>query len=134
MSRQPASARPMVLVVEDEPLVMMLETEVLHDAGYSVIEASSADQAFEVLRSRPSVRAVLTDVEMPGHMDGFEFARLVRQGWPDMAVVVVSGRREPAPGDIPAGTTFLAKPFRPEQLVEIVGALIRRQGLTERRA
>jgi len=60
---------------------------------------------------------VLTDVNMPGSMDGFEFARLVRQGWPEVGVLVISGKTGPGPGDLPPNATFLHKPVMPDNLI-----------------
>jgi CheY-like chemotaxis protein len=104
--------------VEDEPLVRSLNIDILHEAGLRVLEAEDADKAFELLRHRPDVRVVLTDVDMPGSMNGFEFARLVAQGWPEVGVLVVSGKTLPSPGDLPKGGAFIAKPYRPDALVQ----------------
>jgi CheY-like chemotaxis protein len=54
---------------------------------------------------------------MPGSIDGFEFARLVRQGWPEVGVLVISGKTGPDPGDLPPNATFLHKPILPDDLV-----------------
>jgi CheY-like chemotaxis protein len=82
------------------------------------VEAQDADEAFEILKGRPDVKAVLTDVDMPGSIDGFEFARLVAQGWPDVAILVISGKTAPGPRDLPPSASFLAKPVRPAPLIE----------------
>jgi two-component system, response regulator PdtaR len=67
---------------------------------------------------------VLTDVDMPGSLNGFEFARLVKQGWPEVGVLTISGKAQPAPGDLPEGVEFVRKPFRPRDLVERVQNLL----------
>lgn len=110
--------RPVVLLVEDELLVRLTQVEILRDAEFWVVEAQDADEAFDLLKKRPDINVVLTDVNMPGSIDGFEFARLVRQGWPDVGVLVISGKVAPKPGDLPEGTHFLQKPIRPEALVK----------------
>src|SRR5215213_3485633 len=84
--------KPVVLVVEDELLVRILQVDILREAGFRVAEAQDADEAFEVLRRRLDVSVVLTDVDMPGSLNGFEFARLVKQGWPELQVLVISGK------------------------------------------
>ena len=104
--------------MEDEPLVRTLQVDILRDAAFWVVEAQDADEAFEILKRRPDVKAVLTDVDMPGSIDGFEFARLVAQGWPDVGILVISGKASPGPGDLPPSATFIAKPVRPAPLVE----------------
>lgn len=110
--------RPVVLLVEDESLVRLTQVEILKDAEFWVLEAQDADEAFDLLKRRPDISAVLTDVNMPGSIDGFEFARLVNQGWPDVGVLVISGKVAPKPGDLPVGAHFLQKPVRPKELIE----------------
>ena len=73
---------------------------------------------------RPEMIAVLTDVDMPGSLNGFEFAQLVKQGWPELAVLVISGKMEPGPGDLPRGVAFVQKSIRPAALVEHIRALL----------
>jgi DNA-binding response OmpR family regulator len=116
--------RPVVLLVEDEPLVRVLQVDILREAGFWVAEAQDADEAFETLRERADIDAVLTDVDMPGSLDGFEFARLVRQGWPEVGVLVISGKTSPGPGDLPPGADFIAKPVRPAALVAALRAVM----------
>lgn len=126
--RAPILSRPVVLLVEDEPLVRTLQVDILRDAGFWVVEAQDADEAFEILKRRPDVRAVLTDVDMPGSIDGFEFARLVAQGWPDVGILVISGKAAPGPGDLPPSASFIAKPVRPAPLVEQLKGVMDRTG------
>jgi CheY-like chemotaxis protein len=118
------AVRPVILVVEDEFLVRILEVDILRDAGFRVAEAQDADEAFEMLRRRPEIVAVLTDVDMPGSLSGFEFARLVKQGWPEVGVLTISGKARPIPGDLPEGVAFVQKPFRPQALLEQVRDLV----------
>ena len=124
--RVPILHQPVVLLVEDEPLVRTLQVDILREAEFWVLEAQDADEAFEILKRRPDVKLVLTDVDMPGSLDGFEFARLVAQGWPEVGVLVISGKTAPAPGDIPPTAMFAPKPVRPEALVEKIKALLAR--------
>ncbi|NBJ11048.1 response regulator [Microvirga arsenatis] len=109
--------QPVVLLVEDEPLVRLTQVDILREAEFWVVEAQDADEAFELLKSRPEIDAVLTDVNMPGSINGFEFARLVRQGWPEVGVLVISGKTGPGPGDLPPNAAFLHKPVRPDDLI-----------------
>ena len=122
--RGPILKQPVVLLVEDEPLVRTLQVDILREAEFWVLEAEDADEAFEILKQRPDVRVVLTDVDMPGSLDGFEFARLVAQGWPEVGVLVISGKTAPAPGDIPRTAMFAPKPLRPAALVDKIQTLL----------
>src|SRR5437588_12045320 len=90
-TRSPAVAvTETVLVVEDEVLIRMVIAQYLRDCGYRVIEAASADEAVVVLRQAElRIDVVLSDVEMPGSMDGFALARWVRQNREGIAVILV---------------------------------------------
>ncbi|HEX2724600.1 MAG TPA: response regulator [Beijerinckiaceae bacterium] len=127
MKRRSILQAPVVLLVEDEPLVREFEIDVLQDAGFRVLEARTADEAFDMLRGRPDVRIVFTDVDMPGSLNGFEFSRLVHQGWPEVAILVSSGKMAPSAGDLPEGAAFIAKPYRPDELVEQLHKLVREE-------
>jgi two-component system, response regulator PdtaR len=107
---------PAVLVVEDEPLVRALAADVLEEAGFVVIEAPSADYALVVLDKRSDVAVVFTDVEMPGNQNGLDLARFVSDHYPNITIVIASGRVRPGPGEIPPNALFLPKPYRPEAL------------------
>jgi CheY-like chemotaxis protein len=131
MTRPNPPGSPTVLLVEDEPLVRMLNLEILHEAGFRVVDANDADEAFEVLRRRQDrIGAVLTDVDMPGSLNGFEFARLVSQGWPEVGILVTSGKMAPAPGDLPPRSAFLAKPYMPATLVAELRRLLEQLALS----
>jgi CheY-like chemotaxis protein len=124
--RAPILDQPVVLLVEDEPLVRLTQVDVLREAGFWVLEAENADEAFETLRRRQGVSVILTYVDMPGSINGFEFARLVAQGWPEVGVMVISGKAFPDEGDLPPSATFVAKPVHPDALVEHLEGLIGR--------
>lgn len=112
-----ASTRTTVLLVEDETMVRMLGCDVLEEAGFEVIEAANADEALAVLREREDVQVLFTDVEMPGSLNGYRLAHLTHERWPQVKVLIVSGRSHPGPGDLPPGGTFIGKPYSPADLV-----------------
>jgi CheY-like chemotaxis protein len=68
-----------ILVVEDETLIRLWAADILEENGFSVLEATDADAALKVLESRPDVRLLFTDVQMPGSLDGMELARKVHR-------------------------------------------------------
>ncbi|WP_336763735.1 response regulator [Asaia sp. VD9] len=107
---------PTVLVVEDEPLQRMSLMDLVEEAGYEVAEASDADQALIILESRPDIRIILADVDMPGSMDGLRLAALVRDRWPPIEIIVTSGRGVPQLTTIPARAMFLPKPLNEERV------------------
>jgi CheY-like chemotaxis protein len=105
-----AQHRPAVLVVDDQLIVRAAMAATLANAGYRVLEAASADEALVLLGQDSEVEALVTDVNMPGSsMDGLELARHVREKWPRMKVVVVSGTISAEHQGIPAGAVFVPK-------------------------
>jgi two-component system, response regulator PdtaR len=111
---------PTVLVVEDERLLRALMVDVLSETGLVSCEASNADEALSMLATYPSIAVVLTDINMPGNMDGMGLAILVNELKPAVGIVVTSGTPLAAGVPIPERGTFLFKPYRPDQLVEAV--------------
>jgi CheY-like chemotaxis protein len=87
--------RPIALVVDDEPLILMDTADMVSDEGYAVIEVTTAQKAYEFLQEHPSLQLLFTDVQTPGEIDGFELARKVASQWPDICVVVASGAAKP---------------------------------------
>ena len=108
--------RPIALIVEDEPFLMMHAVDVVEDAGFDTLEAANADRAVEILESRDDIRVIVTDVQMPGSMDGLKLARAVRDRWPPILIIVVSGHHRLQPGDLPDNVTFLTKPYSERQM------------------
>ncbi|MFS2154626.1 response regulator [Rhizobium sp. Rhizsp42] len=103
--------RDIVLVVDDEPLVRMLAVEVAQEAGFEVLEASNADEAVILLETVPGIRILMTDVDMPGSMDGLKLAAAVRDRWPPVEIIVVSGMQRPRIHELPERAIFFDKPY-----------------------
>jgi len=114
--------RPTVLVVEDEILIRMMVSESLRHAGCEVVEAASADEALQVLSASNRPDVLVTDVKMPGAVDGLELARRVRKAHPGLKVVITSGHA-PARNADGLADAFLTKPFDLAHLVGRVCAL-----------
>ena len=108
-----------VLVVEDEPLVRDYVTDILGQSGFNVIEASTGEEA-QARIAQGGVCAVVSDVAMPGRMNGFELARWVRQECPLTGVVLVSGVMEPSKAHLPSGVLFVPKPVKASTLLRLV--------------
>jgi CheY-like chemotaxis protein len=113
---------PVVLIVEDEPLVRVSACNMIEDAGFEVIEAANADEAIRILESRSDIRVVFTDVHMPGTMDGLKLAHAVRNRWPPIKIIVTSGRDLATEHDLPEGGRFFAKPYNQIQLRDALRA------------
>lgn len=118
------AARPVVLLVEDEPLTRMDACLSLQDAGFEVLDAPDAEAALALVRDRPDISVMVTDVQMPGLMDGLMLARVVRTLRPQVRIVVTSGGLRLCAEDLPRGTAFVPKPYA-------VDGLARRLSLPE---
>lgn len=118
-----AGTQDVVLVVEDEALVRMHGADIFEEAGYSVIEAASADEAVAILEQAPEVRLLFSDVDMPGSMDGLALAELVHARWPDIRLVITSGHRKLADADLPDDGRFVPKPYTSDSVLEEVDDL-----------
>lgn len=118
----PSSA--LVLVVEDEPFVRLEAIATLSDAGFGVIDAANADEAIAILETRRDIRVVLTDIQMPGSMDGLKLAATIRHRWPPISLIVTSGRNLVQQRDLPERGRFLPKPYNSMRLVEAVRAAL----------
>jgi CheY-like chemotaxis protein len=118
------SHKPAVLVVEDEPLILMSTIDAFEDAGFEAIDARDSEQALQRLEERPDICALFTDVNMPGLCDGVELARLVHERSPTTIVVVTSGKMIVSREALPKGGVFLPKPYRSSQVMELFASLL----------
>jgi len=107
-----------VLVVEDKALVRMVAVDLIEDAGYETVEASTADDAIRILEARRDIRIVFTDIHMPGSMDGLKLARAIRNRWPPIELILTSALPRLRALDLPERGVFLTKPYLPEALME----------------
>jgi CheY-like chemotaxis protein len=122
---------PVVLVVEDEPMIRMLAAEILEDEGFEVAEAANAPAALKLLEKRDDVTALFTDIDMPGGMNGLELAKIVHERWPRIAIVVTSGVFRVAADKLPGDGVFIQKPYATSAPVRILRELIRQKNPDE---
>jgi CheY-like chemotaxis protein len=116
-----------VLVVDDEPTVRMLLAEVLDDLGYTAIEAADGAAGLTVLQSDARVDLLVTDVGLPGGMNGRQVADAARLIRPDLKVLFITGYAETAVlshGRLEPGMHVLTKPFAMEGLASRIRDLI----------
>jgi len=115
---------PVVLVVEDEMLLRMCAVDMVEDAGYTPVEAADADEAVAILESRSDIALMLTDVQMPGSMDGLKLAHAVHDRWPPIKIILVSGQLTLAEADIPVDSRFFGKPFAAQEMIAELQSMI----------
>ena len=118
-----------VLVIDDEPSIRMLITDVLSDTGYSVLEASDGPAGLRVLQSAARIDLLITDVGLPGGMNGRQVADAARTLRPDLRVLFITGYAENAlmgNGHLEKGMHVLAKPFQVERLAIKIRELVKK--------
>src|SRR5277367_5042074 len=103
MDAKRAAAGQIVLIVDDEPLQRITVADMLYEAGFWTVEASDAEQALRMLESRDDIRIVFLDIVMSHGMDGLELARIVRERWPHVHILLTSGKMYAAEHSLPDG-------------------------------
>ena len=108
-----APNQPTVLLVEDEPVILLTLGELLRNEGVQVIEAFDAEAAVALISSGTTVDVVLTDVRFPTGRDGFSFVRWLREQRTGARIIVTSGqvKRNEAIQQLEAPEAFIAKPY-----------------------
>ena len=105
-----------ILIVEDEPLVLAMAADIAEGAGFEVCSACGAQEALEILEQNNQIAILFSDVRMPGLMNGKQLAREVARRWPQLKIILTSGYSPDGLGDVPPGSHFVAKPYRPDVL------------------
>ena len=121
-------ARGVALIVDDEEAVRSVARHVLERSGFTVVEAATGEDALAICAAHESPRIVLLDLTMPG-MSGEATLNELQRRWPTLPVIVSSGFM-PDDGSGIAAAPFLAKPYRPSELIEIVRRLLEHQAVS----
>lgn len=111
-----------VLVVEDDPTLLFLMMEMVELEGMKVHGAADAEEAVVVLQVYEDIAALITDVEMPGPMNGIELAHFVQSRWPQIKIFITSGRQRLSLATMPIGATFFPKPFGLTEIRKVLGS------------
>jgi PAS domain S-box-containing protein len=122
-----AAAGETVLIVDDEPTIRMLITEVLEELGYAAIEAADSVSGLKVLNSDVRIDLLITDVGLPGGMNGRQMVDAVRGKRPNLRTLFITGYAENAAignGHLLPGMHVMAKPFAVERLASRIKSII----------
>ena len=118
--------QPIVLLVEDEPLILLVAQDALEAGGYSVLPVQRADEAVHILKERATdLSGLVTDIRLPGGLDGWDIARQAREIRPDLPVVYTTGDSTldwPAQG-VP-NSVVVQKPYAGAQLLTAISTLV----------
>lgn len=116
------AVRRTILLAEDDGLIRMMLAEALRESGHRVIEARTGDEALAVLESGTGIHLLVTDVQMPGRLDGAALAKKARQDFPATKIIIaassIAGLR---PDDV---NGIFAKPYAVEDVVDHANRLL----------
>jgi CheY-like chemotaxis protein len=101
-----------ILVVEDDALVQMELADWLAELGLTVLTADNADEAIVMLDTHSEIELLMTDIQMPGSMDGIRLAHHVAERWPPVRIIVTSGIFRTELSALPSDSIFVPKPFQ----------------------
>jgi two-component system, response regulator PdtaR len=113
-----------ILTVEDEGFLSLYLDELLQLNGYTVIGTGNADQAIKILESRHDIQIVITDISMPGSMDGLDLAAAVSDRWPPIKIIITTGFARPAANKMPPDSIFVPKPYDAKTITAAVERLL----------
>ena len=115
-------SKPLVLVVEDEPLLRLHAVTLIEEAGFETCEAGSADEAIALLESETRIRIVFSDIDLPGDMDGLRMAAAIRDRWPPVELILTSGHVVVNSADLPERGHFFSKPYDSAKLIDTLNS------------
>lgn len=119
MTSEGEVGRPVVLIVEDEPVLIMVMQEFVEEAGCEAVVTNNVDAAIRILEQRTDIRVVFADLDVRGSVMGLRLAAMIRDRWPPIELVL-TGALAPDLHRIPARGVFCPKPFRQAKIVEAI--------------
>jgi DNA-binding NtrC family response regulator len=119
-----ANPQTTVLIVEDEIIIRMSAAATLEDAGFGILEAGNSAQALQLLLKHQEIGVLMTDVRMPGEMDGLDLVDCVQRCHPAIRSIVVSGNASAREASDAGAFAFLSKPYMAHSLVRAVRGLV----------
>ncbi|MET3456979.1 MULTISPECIES: response regulator [Pseudomonas] len=120
----------LILVVEDDPTILEFLCEILEEEGFVVEPQKNADDALEFLeKSAHFVDLLLTDITMPGKIDGADLANLTGDRWPQIPLLIMSGFETPESAGIKHHASFIAKPWALGQMLDLVESTVKNHAI-----
>lgn len=118
----PISRHP-VLVIEDEPVLRVDALDMVEKAGFEAVEAADISDAIHILETRPDIRVVYMDLDMPRGIMGIELAATIRDRWPPIEIILTAAYFTKEDLTLPARAEFYAKPILRDQVVDAIRRL-----------
>jgi CheY-like chemotaxis protein len=114
--------RPAALIVDDQPFVGLVASDILRESGFQTFHAYDATDATAVLAEHPEIEVVVADAELTGDVTGLELCQRVSRERPNIQLVVTASGQDVHPADIPQGARVLRKPYASGELRTLVAA------------
>src|SRR4051812_7104816 len=105
------ASRPAALIVDDQPFVGLVASDILRESGFDTFHAYDATDATAVLAEHPEIEVLVADAELTGDVTGLELCQRVSRERPNVQLVVIASGRDVAESDIPLGARVLRKPY-----------------------
>ncbi|WP_342106895.1 response regulator [Methylobacterium sp. SI9] len=115
--------RPIVLLIENEPIQMMVLSDLIEEAGCDVVEATTPAKAIQILEQRADIRVVMADLDVRGSVVGLQLAAMIRDRWPPVELIL-TGAVKPDLSRIPARGVFHDKPFDERKLIQSIRSFV----------
>lgn len=112
--------RALVMVVEDEQIIREFVCEILQFEGFDTVEYATADDAWKAFGDGVDIKLLITDIRMPGSIDGAQLTERVHSQWPKLPIIVMSGHETPETVNIARDVAFLPKPWTIGKLTDEV--------------
>jgi len=109
-----------ILVVEDDAIIRMSSVATLEDAGFCVFAAKNSADAMEIMSRHDEIEIMLTDVRMPGSMDGLALTTRTRADYPAIRTIVISGNATAKQASDAGASGFVAKPYLPATIIRAI--------------
>jgi CheY-like chemotaxis protein len=113
-------SRPAALIVEDQPFIGLVASDILRESGFETFHAYDANDARAMLDQHPEIEVVVTDAHLPGEVTGLELCERVSRERPHVQLVVTSTGQDLA--EVPVGARVLRKPYASGELRTLVAA------------
>ena len=115
-----AANQQTILVVEDDAIIRMSSVATLEDAGFCVLEARNSADALEMMAHHGEIEILLTDVRMPGRMDGLALVTQTQTDYPAIRAIVISANASAEQACDAGASGFIAKPYLPLTMVQAI--------------
>ena len=115
-------SRPAALIVEDQPFIGMVASDILRESGFDTFHAYDASDATAMLEEHPEIEVVVTDAQLHGDVTGIELCRRLSQQRPNLRLVVTAESPELHRATVPDGARMLRKPYASGELRTVAGS------------